>query len=158
MKKHNEELHQLIQQWKDQFVFEVNHSFGGIARYEPVFPMSFKIEDVRLDGARYKHRVRGAFHWCIEQDGTIDVWFSVEKRALFRCLRPHLANRKLWQSFEKLKDELTEGIRQASLAQENQGFFVRDALSLATEVADELEIALAKRIFPGNCEACPAKP
>jgi len=151
-KKHYQDLLQLLQRWKEELVFEVR---GFLGKYETVFPTSFKAEDACLDSASGNYWVKGPLHWYIDKDGAVDVWFSVEELALFRCLKPHLSNQKLWQSFEELKGKLAEGIKQASLTQARRGVFVHDALWLASVVADELEIAIAKRWFAGRCEACP---
>lgn len=152
-KKHNEDLCQLIQQWKDQLVAEIPASSGIRARYEPVFPVRFAKKDNMPDG----HLVKGALHWHVRRDGVVDVWFSVEDNPIFACLKFHLLSKELWLSFEKLKQKLAEGIVQAASIDEVRGVFVSDAISLASATADELTIALAKRAFPGKCEACPAE-
>ncbi len=154
-RKHFEELCHLVEQWKGQLVCEISTSLGMLGRYETVFPVNFKAKDARLYGKPNEHWVKGPLHWYIDKDGNIDVWFSVEELPLFRCLKPHLPSKKLWQSFEELKQRLAEGIRRAASAQLRNSIPVSSALSLATEVADELEIALAKRVFAGKCEACP---
>lgn len=152
-KKHNEDICQLIQQWKEQLVTEIPAYSGILGRYEPIFPIRFKKED-NIPGGYW---VKGPLHWYVREDGIINVWFSVEDNPLFTCLKSHLPSKKVWLSFEKLKQKLGEGIRQAASTDKARGVVVSDAISLASDVADELTIALAKRIFPGKCEACPAE-
>lgn len=152
-KRHNEDICQLIQQWKEQLVAEIPASSGIRARYEPIFPVRFTKKDNIPDG----YLVKGALHWYVGKDGIVDVWFSVEQNPIFPCLKSHLPSKELWLSFEKLKQKLAEGIMQAASTDKVRGVFVSDAIQLSSTVADELTIALAKRVFPGKCKACPAE-
>lgn len=150
-RKHNRDICQLIQQWKEQLVTEIPSSLNMPARYEPLFPVSF----AQKDSIPYGYRAKGALHWYVGKGGVVRVWFSVEDNPIFPCLKYHLPSKKLWSSFDKLKEALVEGIRQGASTNKATGVFVGDAISLASDIADELTIALAKRIFPGKCKACP---
>lgn len=148
-RKHFEALYELIRNWKEELVFDVS---GPLERYEITFPYAFRSEDNRGAGL-YK---KGPLCWCVKDDGDVDVRFEVEKASLFRCLRPHLPSESLWQSFEQLKQELAEGIKQAASSQNRKSTFVRKSYELVYKIVTELDIALDRKgVFPGKCEACP---
>ncbi|MFC1939924.1 hypothetical protein ACFLXO_04485 [Chloroflexota bacterium] len=152
-KQHYEELHQLIQQWKEQLVHEVSVPHRT---HIAAFPTAFGYSDVKANMGPFNHHTKGSLYWYFDKEGKVKVWFSVEDESMFRCLRPHLPNKKLWQLFEELKNRLAKGIMEAASTKEGKRIPVRDSLSLASEIADELEIALAKKVLSGKCEACPA--
>ncbi|MFC2006012.1 hypothetical protein ACFLVG_03530 [Chloroflexota bacterium] len=151
-KEHFMQIRQLIIQWKHQLVYDVTTSH---VTYEATFPTSFKCTDVKADMGPFNHHSKASIVWYFNKEGEVTVWFSIEDIPLFRCLCPHLPNKKLWRSFEELKTRIAQSIKEAASTRKGKKISVHGALSLASEVADELQIASAKRIFVGKCDACP---
>ena len=109
-----------------------------LGREETIFPTSFSPVDTKLAGATAIHLIKGPLNWYIDEKGSVTVWFTVESRPLFRCLPPHLPNENLWQSFEELKQELADGIKQVISIPGTNRASVNDALSLASDIAQTI--------------------
>lgn len=158
--KHFETLSEIILQWKEELVTSVSGPIGG---YDLVFPSRFRRQDVEL-GIHHK----GTLCWEVtikEPDSHVghqigetkhvDVWLPVEHQVLFPCLKNHLQDKKLWQSFEDLKQRLAEGIMKADSTNQPRGVHVEGVFGIACSIAEQLEKAAVKGWFAGTCEACP---
>ncbi|MFC2039163.1 hypothetical protein ACFLUG_05285, partial [Chloroflexota bacterium] len=147
-KRHFEAVWLLAREWSKQiYYFESEDDFST----RKLFPTKFKSSDAQLG-----HHRSGPLQWNIQNNGSIEITFDVERDLLFSALRQHLINEVLWQDFEELKSWLAKGIEQAG--EKNTIVTVANKVSpVRGRIMQELETLLAKHKnwFPGRCRFCP---
>lgn len=145
--KHSEKLGELIQEWKDQLVFNIPEPLGG---YGLRFPTTFTTEDNHGPGI---YPPKGSLCWEVKHDRTVDVWFPVEHQPLFPYLKYHLTVEELWKTFGDLKHRLSETIKKVASVEDHTTVVASNVLRLASQIAEALEIEIIKGIS-GICPLC----
>lgn len=148
-KKHFEDLTKLTREWQEELGFKVDPPMRW---FEVVFPTEFGVKDA-IPGGGYR---KGSLCWQVDHSGAVEVWFPVEDSPPFQCLKPHIPSDRLWQDFDKLKEQLGDGIKRVASLEEGRPVLVRGVHELAADIFDELETTLARHgVFPGKCRSCP---
>lgn len=144
---HFEHLFELVKAWQNEIGFRLPLPKQ---RFYVVFPIAFTIEDTSPVG----YYEKGSLRWQLGYDGAVEVWFQIERQVLFRYLRFHLSNTRLWETFENLKQNISQALKDAASGDKDKMIIVRDATILAADMFDQLEMVLAKGTFTGKCPAC----
>jgi hypothetical protein len=142
-KKHFEDLCEYIQEWQKELGFRTDPAESWMQIF---LPQHRDIKDVS-----YYEKI--GISWKTV-NAKIHVSFLIEFSALFQCLKLHLANEELWKNYTKLKQIIADTIEVVSRGEESQSYY-KDAADPIHAIRKELELAVARRVFPGKCPACP---
>jgi hypothetical protein len=142
-KKHFEELCEYIREWQKELGLTTDPAESWMQIF---LPQHHDIKD-----ASYYEKI--GIYWKTD-NSKIHVSFPIEFSALFQCLKLHLANEELWKNFTTLKQIIGDALEVVSRGEESRSY-LKDASTPIYAIRKELELAVARRVFPGKCPACP---
>jgi len=142
---HFKDLLVVTNDWKHDLVTETGDL---IFLDDQLLPFQFSAED-----AEARWHEKGSLVWLVGNDGEVTAWMAVErrKRRLFTALIKHLPS--LAMKHQELMDKIGSAIK-AVVATPAVTQYVQEIPNMASGLANELEITLENRVFPGSCHIC----